>query len=112
MFPNIYRDMRHPHKYGKALRITYIFTVSQMLLPIILKLSTNDLQYCLDLSMGVIGYLMFGEGLKEEITSNIFVTKGYPHALSICLVVFIAIIPITKIPLKYVLPTPAYYPIP
>lgn len=27
VFPNIYRDMRHPHKYGKSLRVTYLFTV-------------------------------------------------------------------------------------
>ncbi|GAT30641.1 vacuolar amino acid transporter 1 [Aspergillus luchuensis] len=28
VFPNIYRDMRHPQKYGKSLWVTYIFTVS------------------------------------------------------------------------------------
>ena len=44
---------------------------------------------------------MFGEGVFDEITSNIFCTKGYPPALSICIVIFIAIIPLTKIPLKY-----------
>lgn len=27
VFPNIYRDMRHPRKYGKSLWVTYIFTV-------------------------------------------------------------------------------------
>lgn len=26
----IYRDMRHPRKYGKALSITYVFTVSRL----------------------------------------------------------------------------------
>ena len=29
VFPNIYRDMRHPKKFPKGLRVTYIFTVSQ-----------------------------------------------------------------------------------
>lgn len=28
VFPNIYRDMRHPEKYRKSLWITYLFTVS------------------------------------------------------------------------------------
>ena len=28
VFPNIYRDMRHPSKYNKGLQITYGFTVS------------------------------------------------------------------------------------
>ena len=27
MFPNIYRDMRHPWKYNRAINYTYIFTV-------------------------------------------------------------------------------------
>jgi len=28
VFPNIYRDMRHPYKYGKAVNITFSTTVS------------------------------------------------------------------------------------
>lgn len=31
VFPNIYRDMRHPHKYGKSLWMTYSFTVTRKL---------------------------------------------------------------------------------
>lgn len=27
VFPNIYRDMRHPHKYPRAVNTTYVFTV-------------------------------------------------------------------------------------
>lgn len=44
---------------------------------------------------------MFGEKVRDEVTSNIFRTNGYPQAISICIVIFIAIIPLTKIPLKY-----------
>lgn len=51
--------------------------------------------------MAVIGLLMFGDHLRDEVTSNIIMTKGYPHAISVCIVVFIAIIPLTKVPLKY-----------
>ncbi len=43
---------------------------------------------------------MFGEGVREEVTSNILLTKGYPAALSVAMVIFIGIIPLTKIPLK------------
>lgn len=50
--------------------------------------------------MAVAGLLMFGEHVRDEITSNIFHTEGYPQSLSVCIVVFIAIIPLTKIPLK------------
>lgn len=50
--------------------------------------------------MAVAGLLMFGDDVRNEITSNILVMTAYPKALSICIVVFIAIIPLTKIPLK------------
>lgn len=52
--------------------------------------------------MAVIGWLMFGDDVSDEITANVLLTTSYPQALSICIVIFIAIIPITKVPLKYV----------
>ncbi|KAL7271107.1 hypothetical protein RUND412_006163 [Rhizina undulata] len=84
VFPNIYKDMRHPHKYNKAVDITYSFT------------------YFLDAGMAVVGLLMFGDGVKDEITANILEMggSGYPHALCVAMVVFIAIIPLTKTPLN------------
>lgn len=82
VFPAIYKDMRHPQKYTRALKYTYIFT------------------YGLDLSMAVLGYLMFGDKVRDEVTSNILRSTAYPHALSVIIVVLIAIIPITKIPLS------------
>ncbi|KAI9851404.1 MAG: hypothetical protein M1838_003755 [Thelocarpon superellum] len=82
VFPNIYRDMRHPHKYNRSLAITYSFT------------------FLLDVSMAIVGWLMFGDDVKTEITSNVLVTKGYPKWLSIGVVIFIAIIPLTKVPLN------------
>ena len=45
---------------------------------------------------------MFGERVLDEVTSNVIRSRGYPHAISICIVVFIAIVPLTKIPLKSV----------
>lgn len=50
--------------------------------------------------MAVIGYVMFGDGVRDEITANIIGTTGYPNALNIILVIVIAIIPLTKIPLN------------
>ncbi|EEQ90202.2 vacuolar amino acid transporter 1 [Blastomyces dermatitidis ER-3] len=82
VFPNIYKDMRHPHKYGVSLWVTYIFT------------------FLLDLAMAVAGWLMFGPNVRDEITSNILRTAGYPNWLSVCIVAFIAIIPLTKVPLS------------
>ena len=43
---------------------------------------------------------MFGDGVMDEITANIIGTSGYPRVLSIIMSVFIAIIPLTKIPLN------------
>lgn len=82
VFPNIYRDMRHPARYRKAVNVTYAYA------------------YSIDIALTIAGYLMFGQKVLDEVTSSILMTRGYPHAISICIVVFIAIIPITKVPLK------------
>ena len=82
VFPNIYRDMRHPYKYRRGVDITYLFT------------------FLVDLGMAVIGVLMFGDSVRDEITSNILLTPGYPKAISLFIVVAIAIIPLTKVPLN------------
>lgn len=51
--------------------------------------------------MGVAGYLMFGDKVRNEISSNILLMKsGYPQTLSVFIVIFIAIIPLTKAPLN------------
>ncbi|KAI1426185.1 transmembrane amino acid transporter protein-domain-containing protein [Xylaria sp. FL1777] len=80
VFPNIYRDMRHPHKYKKAVGYTFSFTVHA--------------------SVAIVGLLMFGDGVRDEITANILETTGYPNVLNVLLVIFIAIIPLTKVPLN------------
>lgn len=82
VFPNIYRDMRHPYKFKKAVEITFSFT------------------YFLDCATAVAGILMFGDGVMDEITANIINTSGYPRVLSVIMSVFIAIIPLTKVPLN------------
>lgn len=51
--------------------------------------------------MAVAGYLMFGDRVRDEITSNILLMKtGYPEVLSVFIVIFVAIIPLTKAPLN------------
>ena len=60
----------------------------------------NLAQYILDATTAVAGLLMFGDGVGEEITSNILLTTGYPRALTFLMCTFIAIIPLTKIPLN------------
>lgn len=57
-------------------------------------------QYVLDTCLGVVGILMFGDTITDAITSNILKTKGYPDVMSILICIFVAIIPLTKIPLN------------
>ena len=57
-------------------------------------------KYLLDCVTAVAGILMFGDGVMDEITANIINTSGYPRTLSILMSIFIAIIPLTKVPLN------------
>nr|XP_036584873.1 Vacuolar amino acid transporter 1 [Colletotrichum truncatum]KAF6794523.1 Vacuolar amino acid transporter 1 [Colletotrichum truncatum] len=61
---------------------------------------TNFQQYLLDAFTAVVGLLMYGDDVMDEITANILRTSGYPRALNFLLCIFIAIIPLTKIPLN------------
>ncbi|RYC58924.1 hypothetical protein CHU98_g7292 [Xylaria longipes] len=81
-FKIIYRDMRHPYKYKKAVRYTFSFTL------------------LVDASVAIVGLLMFGDGVRDEITVNILETTGYPNVLNVLLVIFTSIIPLTKVPLN------------
>lgn len=82
VFPNIYRDMRHPQKYPKCLVTTYQIT------------------FLIDISMGVLGFLMFGAGVSDETTKSILLTPGYPKSLGLLITILIAVIPLAKTPLN------------
>ncbi|ESZ92289.1 hypothetical protein SBOR_7329 [Sclerotinia borealis F-4128] len=82
VFPNIYRDMRHPYKFDKAVKYTFSFT------------------YVLDATTALAGILMFGDNVMDEVTANIIGNSSYPRSLSLMICIFIAIIPLTKIPLN------------
>ncbi|KAG4027729.1 hypothetical protein MFRU_027g00220 [Monilinia fructicola] len=82
VFPNIYRDMRHTHKFDKAVKYTFSFT------------------YVLDATTALAGILMFGDNVMDEVTANIIGNSSYPRSLSLMICVFIAIIPLTKVPLN------------
>lgn len=82
VFPNIYRDMRHPTKYGSGLRWIFGFVT------------------CVDVAMGVCGYLLYGQDARDELSTNMLRTPGYPYAVKIFVLVLIAIIPLTKFPIQ------------
>lgn len=52
--------------------------------------------------MGVIGYLLYGGELKDELTKNMLATPSYPRGLKIFILVLVAILPLTKFPLQFV----------
>jgi len=43
---------------------------------------------------------MFGDDVRDAITSNILMEASYPHVLTFFMCMFVAIIPLTKIPLN------------
>lgn len=82
VFPNIYRDMRHPTKYFSVLVATYQIT------------------FPIDMAMAILGFLMFGADISGEVSRNIILTDGYPASLSLALTAFIGLIPLAKTPLN------------
>lgn len=90
--------MRHPYKFPRAIKTTFTFTVGSVCEPS--GATLTDAKYLLDTATAVAGLLMFGDGVRDEITSNIIGLSGYPEALSVMMCIFIAIIPLTKVPLN------------
>ncbi|KAJ3224345.1 hypothetical protein HK099_008589 [Clydaea vesicula] len=79
VFPQIYRDMAQPKRYPSMVNITYIATAILYLL------------------VGVIGYLMFGNGILKEITLNLSSPDlNYNEVLTKLTIWLIAINPATK----------------
>ncbi|KAJ9653846.1 hypothetical protein H2198_007012 [Neophaeococcomyces mojaviensis] len=76
--PAVYKDMRHPQKYNKALKCTY------------------SICYVIAFSIAVMGYLMFGDDILPEVTSSILSITEYPPILSAITLVLVATIPLTK----------------
>lgn len=82
IFPNLKSDMRHPHKFLKTLIPTYLTSLLT------------------DLSMGVLGFLMFGSYCNNEITNNILFTPGYPAWIYPLISGLICLVPLSKTPLN------------
>ena len=50
--------------------------------------------------MAIVGYLLFGEGVLDELSTNLIKTEGYPEALKLLVLVLVAVFPLTKFPLQ------------
>ena len=50
--------------------------------------------------MAVIGYLLYGEHLLDEVTTNMIKTAGYAKPVKVLILILVAVVPITKFPLQ------------
>lgn len=82
IFPNLKVDMRHPDKFKDCLKTTYAITLLT------------------DLSMAVIGFLMFGSNVLDEVTKSVLTTTGYPKWTYIVICALMSLVPLSKTPLN------------
>ncbi|KAK6201659.1 transmembrane amino acid transporter protein-domain-containing protein [Scheffersomyces amazonensis] len=82
IFPNLKSDMRHPYKFDSTLKVTYTITLIT------------------DLSMGILGFLMFGHYCNNEITNTLLLTPGYPTWIYPLISGLICLVPLAKTPLN------------
>ena len=61
VFPELYRDMRHPFKFTKSSNISFLVT------------------YLLDFSIGATGYLMYGLMVDDSIVKSIMQNQIIPN---------------------------------
>lgn len=80
-FPEIYMDMASPQHYASCMKFSFSFA------------------YLVDLSTGVLGFLMFGAIIEDEVTKSILKTEGYPKIVGTIVVVLMGFLPISKLPL-------------
>ena len=81
VFPNLKSDMRHPAKFKKCLVTTYSITATA------------------DIATAIIGFVMFGMVVKDEVTKSLLLTEGYPDFVYGTISALMALIPVAKAPL-------------
>ncbi|EGW33095.1 uncharacterized protein SPAPADRAFT_137673 [Spathaspora passalidarum NRRL Y-27907] len=81
VFPELYRDMRHPGKYSKSCNISFSTT------------------FFLDLAIGALGYLMFGNTVDDSIIKTIMNNPHYPKYINKILCLLMGLLPLSKLPL-------------
>ena len=81
VFPELYRDMRHPLKYPKVANTSFFLVF--------------DLNYL----VAVAGYLMFGSQCEDSITKNLMSNANFPLWVTPAICILMGLLPISKIPL-------------
>ncbi|KAG7193980.1 uncharacterized protein KQ657_005179 [Scheffersomyces spartinae] len=82
VFPELYRDMRHPKKFSKCSNITFLTSFN------------------VDYLIAIIGYLMFGAKCEDSITKSLMINEQlYPNWLNPVIAVIMVLLAISKLPL-------------
>ena len=81
VFPELYRDMRHPTKFSKTSNISFSVT------------------FVLDFAIGITGYLMYGSLVDDSVIKSIMQNPNYPEWINKALCLLMGILPISKLPL-------------
>lgn len=81
VFPELYRDMRHPRKYAHCCNVTFLTTFN------------------FDYLFAVVGFLMYGGECKDTLTKNIMVNENYPSWVNPLLCTFLGVLPLSKLAL-------------
>lgn len=81
VFPELYRDMRHPQKYPHCCNVTFASTL------------------VLDIAVATIGYAMYGDHCMDTLTKNIMTNTNYPLWVGPLLCTFLGLLPVLKLAL-------------
>ncbi|KAH9817855.1 transmembrane amino acid transporter protein-domain-containing protein [Melampsora americana] len=82
VIPSLARDMRNPQDFNRMIDYAYLSAGSMYAI------------------IGVVGYLMFGDSVSQEITHDILVTPGFPIFINQLAIWMVAINPIAKFALS------------
>lgn len=82
VIPSLARDMRNPQDFNRMIDYAYLSAGSMYAI------------------IGVVGYLMFGDAVSQEITHDILVTPGFPVFINQLAIWMVAINPIAKFALS------------
>lgn len=78
VIPSLYRDMRNPKEFARMLDWAYAASAA------------------LYVMVAALGYLMFGDNVSDEVSSELALTPGMPVVLTTVCVVLMMINPVTK----------------
>lgn len=76
--PNLARDMRKPEEFDRVINLAFLVATAFYLF------------------MGVVGYIMFGNIVSDEITRDLLKAPGLPRKLNLVAVCMVAITPLCK----------------